>query len=159
MSINNYAKLVLAIVICQLAGVVGSFFTTPSIPTWYASLQKPSFAPPNWLFAPVWITLFTLMGVSTYLVWNKGLQRRDVKTALFVFGIQLVLNALWSFLFFGLQSPFFGFIGIVVLWAAIALTIMSFYRVSKKAGLLLIPYIAWVSIAMILNISIWVLNP
>lgn len=152
-------KLVFAVVVCQLAGVLGSLLTSPQIPTWYATLQKPGFSPPNWLFAPVWIILFALMGISTYLVWNKGLENREVKTSLFIFGIQLALNVLWSFLFFGLQSPFYAFMEIIVLWAAIALTILSFFKVSKTAGLLLLPYILWVSFAMILNYYIWKLNP
>ncbi len=158
MTTNNIAKLIIAIVVCQLAGVVGSLFTYPSIPTWYATLEKPVFSPPNWLFAPVWITLFVLMGISAYLIWNKGLENREVKIALSIFGIQLVLNALWSFLFFGLKSPFYAFIEIIILWVAIALTIMKFLKISKKAGLLLLPYIAWVSFAAILNFYIWILN-
>lgn len=159
MNINNVAKLVVAIVICELVGAVGSIFTTPSIPTWYALLQKPFFTPPNWLFAPVWTTLFALMGISAYLIWIKGLENKKVKTALVIFGIQFALNVLWSYLFFGLQSPFYGLIGIVVLWIAIALTILKFYKISRKAGLLLIPYIIWVSIAMSLNYYIWLFNP
>ena len=105
MKTNKIIKFILSIALCQGAGLIGSLFTTPSIPTWYASLQKPSFAPPNWLFGPVWITLFTLMGISFYLVWNKSLKNKLVKKGLFVFGIQLMLNTLWSFLFFGLRSP------------------------------------------------------
>ena len=152
-------KLVFAVVVCQLAGVLGSLFTSPQIPTWYASLQKPIFSPPNWLFAPVWIILFALMGISAYLVWNKGLENREVKISLLIFGIQLALNVLWSFLFFGLRSPFYAFFEIIVLWAAIALTILSFSKISKSAGLLLLPYLLWVSFAMILNYYIWELNP
>lgn len=158
MTVNNIAKLIFALVVCQLAGVVGSIFTTPSIPTWYASLQKPFFTPPSWLFAPVWITLFILMGVSVYLIWVKGVKNKQVKIALLIFGIQLVLNVLWSFLFFGLHSPFYGFIDIVVLWVAIALTILKFFNISRKAGALLLPYIVWVTIAMALNFYIWMLN-
>jgi len=151
-------RLVSAIVVCQLAGIVGSVFTVNSIPTWYAGLEKPFFAPPNWLFAPVWLSLYTLMGVSLYLVWSRGADTRSVKTALSVFGIQLVLNALWSVLFFGLRSPLLGLIEIAALWIAIAVTIVLFYRVSRTAGLLLIPYIAWVTIAAALNGFIWNLN-
>jgi benzodiazapine receptor len=151
-------QLVSAIAVCQLAGVVGSFFTVNSIPTWYAGLEKPVFAPPNWLFGPVWISLYTLMGVSLYLVWRSGVDRRLVKTALSVFGVQLVLNAFWSILFFGLQSPLLGLIEIAALWIAIAVTIVLFFRVSRSAGLLLLPYIAWVTIAAVLNGFIWRLN-
>jgi benzodiazapine receptor len=155
---SRLSRLVSAIVVCQLAGVVGSLFTVSSIPTWYAGLEKPFFAPPNWLFAPVWIFLYALMGVSLYIVWNQGTSKAAVRTAMYTFGVQLVLNALWSALFFGLESPLLGLVGIVALWVAIVVTIFRFYRVSKKAGLLLLPYIVWVTIATILNLSIWLLN-
>jgi len=159
MKIGNIAKLIVAILICELAGIVGSVFTMPSIPAWYASLQKPGFSPPNWLFAPVWTTLFALMGVSLYLIWNKISKNKQAKKALVVFAVQLILNILWSVLFFGLRSPFYAFIEIVVLWIAIALTIFKFYKISKNAGLLLIPYLLWVTFATILNGYIWILNP
>ncbi len=159
MRVRNIGKLVIAIMICELAGVVGSVFTYPSIPTWYASLQKPSFNPPNWLFAPVWLILFALMGVSAYLVWSKGLESKGVKVALFIFVVQLVLNMLWSIVFFELRSIFYGFVVIIVLWIAIMLTITAFVRVSRKAGTLLLPYILWVSFASALNYYIWLLNP
>ena len=155
---NRWVKLVVAILVCQLAGVVGSIFTTPSIATWYATLQKPFFSPPNWLFAPVWITLFILMGISLYLVWDKGLKDKGVKISISVFAVQLFLNALWSFLFFGLQNPLYGLIEIIILWVAILITIFEFYKVDKKAALLLLPYILWVSIATVLNYYIFVLN-
>ncbi len=152
-------KLVTSLTICLFAGFIGSIFTAPSISTWYATLIKPSFNPPDWIFAPVWTTLFVLMGISLYLVWNKGLQDKKVKTHLLIFGLQLALNVLWSFLFFGLHSPFYAFLEIIILWAAIVLTILNFSKVSRTAGLLLIPYICWVSFAAILNFSIWRLNP
>jgi len=151
-------KLVVSIVICQLAGFMGSLLTTPSIPTWYASLNKPSFNPPNWVFAPVWTTLFVLMGISAYLVWNQGLQNAPVKRALIMFLVQLALNVFWSFLFFKLQSPTYAFVEITVLWIAIALTIVAFVRISRPAAFLLIPYIVWVSFAAVLNSSIARLN-
>ena len=158
MKTEKIIKFVLSILLCQTAGFIGSLFTTPSIPTWYASIQKPSFAPPNWIFGPVWITLFTLMGISFYLIWNKGLKNKLVKGGLFTFGIQLVLNILWSFLFFGLRFPLFGFIEIIILWIAIGFTIFKFYRISKNAAWLLLPYIAWVTIAATLSYYIWILN-
>jgi len=158
MNSNKIIKFILSILLCQAAGLIGSLFTTPSIPTWYASLQKPSFAPPNWLFAPVWITLFTLMGISFYLVWDKGLENKLTKEGLSIFGIQLLLNMLWSFLFFGLRSPIYGFVEIIILWVFIGLTIFKFFKISKNAALLLLPYIAWVSVALILNYYILVLN-
>jgi len=151
-------KLIISILICQGAGVVGSLFTSPAISTWYATIQKPSFNPPNWIFAPVWTLLFLLMGISLYLMWEKGLENKKAKTAFFIFGVQLILNILWSILFFGLQSPLYAFIEIIILWLAILLTIISFYKISKPAAYLLLPYIIWVSFASVLNFSILILN-
>ncbi len=150
--------LLASIIACQGAGFLGSFFTFSAIDTWYATLQKPSFNPPNWIFGPVWITLYTLMGISAYLIWNQGLERREVKTALVIFGIQLALNVLWSLLFFGAKSPSVAFAEIVFLWFAILLTITSFLKISKPAGLLLIPYLLWTSFATLLNFYIFKLN-
>ena len=151
-------KLIVSLIICQLAGFVGSLFTTPSIPTWYASLTKPSFTPPNWVFSPVWITLFVLMGISLFLLWEKTLHYPGVRTAMLWFIVQLGLNMLWSILFFGLKSPFLALIGIIALWIAIFLTILKSFRISKLASVLLIPYLIWVSFAAGLNYSIWTLN-
>ena len=155
----NIVKLVVSIVVCQCAGIIGSVFTTPAIPTWYATLQKPVFTPPNWLFAPAWITLYLLMGIAAFFIWRIGLDNRRVRTALIIFLVQLVLNSLWSVVFFGMQSPLYGVIVIIVLWLAILLTILIFARLSKLAAWLLVPYILWVSFASALNISIWILNP
>jgi len=155
----NILKLVVSIVVSQCAGIIGSVFTTPAIPTWYASLQKPPFTPPNWLFAPAWITLYLLMGIAALLVWRVGLANHRVRTALVLFLVQLALNALWSVVFFGLQSPLYGVIVIIVLWLTILLTMLKFARISAVAAWLLVPYILWVSFASVLNISIWILNP
>lgn len=151
-------KFIISIIICQLAGLIGSIFTSQSIPTWYASLKKPAFNPPNWLFGPVWTALFLLMGIALFLVWQKGIGFPQVKIALIVFGIQLIFNILWSILFFGLRSPITGFIEIIILWILILLTILVFYPISKTASLLLLPYLLWVSFASILNFSLWRLN-
>jgi tryptophan-rich sensory protein len=147
-----------SIAVCELAGVVGSIFTVRKIPTWYAALKKPSFRPPNWLFGPVWTVLYLLMGIAAYLIWQEGSENSAVLNAMVVFGIQLVLNVLWSAVFFGLESPFGGLIVIAALWGAILLTIIRFLPVSVAAGLLLLPYIAWVSFAAVLNVAIYVLN-
>lgn len=152
-------RLVVSIAICQAAGLVGSFFTRPAIPTWYATLQKPAFNPPNWVFGPVWTTLFLLMGIALFLVWRKGLQAEGVAVALVVFTIHLVLNVLWSFFFFGMRSPLAGFVAILILSVAICATIFTFGRVSRPASVLLIPYIGWVSFAAFLNFHLWRLNP
>ncbi len=147
-----------SIIICQLAGFIGSLFTTSSIPRWYANINKPSFNPPNWVFAPVWTTLYLIMGISLFLVWRTGLNEKEVKIAVAVFAFQLALNALWSFLFFGLESPFSAFIEIIFLWASILVSIILFLRISRIAGYLLIPYLLWVSFASVLNFAIWRLN-
>jgi benzodiazapine receptor len=159
MGARDIVKLVVSIVACQCAGLIGMLFTTPNIPTWYAALEKPFFTPPNWLFAPAWITLYVLMAVAAFLVWRKGLGEEGVRCALIVFLVQLVLNALWSVVFFGLHSPFWGMVVILALWVAILVTIIKFFRLSVAAGSLMLPYILWVSFASALNIAIWVLNP
>lgn len=154
--LKEAGKLVLSVIVCQLAGVLGSLFTMPAIPTWYASLNKPSFAPPGSVIGTVWLILYTLMGISLYLVWTA--KKKDEKKAIGVFGFQLFLNALWSFLFFGLKSPLYGLICILMMWVAILATIVTFYKIDKKAAYLLVPYLAWISIATLLNYLIWVLN-
>jgi benzodiazapine receptor len=146
-----------SILLCQLAGIIGSIFTTPSIPGWYASLQKPWFTPPGWFIGAVWITLFTFMGIALYLVWQKGIAKN--KMALGIFSVQIALNMLWSFLFFGLQSPLLGLVEILALWISIALNIWAFWKVDRRAAYLLLPYIVWVSVATTLNFYILALNP
>ncbi len=133
-------------------------FTAPFIAGWYAGLVKPAMNPPAWVFGPVWTMLFLLMGISAYLVWKKGLDRKDVKIALAIFLGQLVLNTLWSIIFFGLHSLGGALIEIVVLWLAILATIIVFAKIFRPAAWLLAPYIFWVSFAMYLNYSIWILN-
>ncbi|MFA6554567.1 MAG: TspO/MBR family protein [Candidatus Paceibacterota bacterium] len=158
MKISNPLKLIIAIVVSELAGIIGTVFTSPSVTGWYSTLIKPSFNPPSWVFGPVWTTLFVLMGIAAFLIWKKGLERRDVKIALSIFIGQLVLNTLWSIIFFGIHSPGGAFIEILFLWMAILATIISFYKISKAAAYLLIPYILWVSFAMFLNYTIWMIN-
>lgn len=154
----NVFRLLASVMVCQFAGVIGSIFTTSSLEDWYFLLEKPTFNPPSWVFFPVWTILYTLMGISLYLVWKQGIKERKVKTGVFLFGLQLGLNTLWSLLFFGLKSPYYAFLEILILWAAILLTIMQFWNISKSASLLLIPYILWVIFAALLNYQIWVLN-
>lgn len=158
MTLNNTFKLVIAIVVSELAGIIGSVFTTPSIAGWYADIVKPTLNPPAWVFGPVWTTLFALMGIATFLVWKKGLDRKDVKIALSIFAAQLILNTLWSIIFFGLHSPGGALIEIVFLWLFILATIIAFAKISRPAAWLLLPYIIWVSFAMYLNFAIWTLN-
>ena len=148
-----------AIAVCLLAALIGSSVTAPAVPTWYAAFVNPALHPPAWVFGPVWTVLYILMGIALYLVWSKGWGRKDVKVGMAIFSVQLVLNVLWSYLFFGLQSPLLALAGIVVLWIAILMTIGAFYRVSTPAAALLVPYLLWVSFAAYLNYGIYLLNP
>lgn len=147
------------VVTCLAVGYFSGIVTRSSIETWYPTLIKPSFNPPNWIFAPVWSTLYILMGIAAGLVWDKiESDKTIVKSALLLFAIQLALNALWSFLFFGLKNPMLAGIEIVVLWLMIYETYLKFTRINKIAGYLMLPYLAWVSFAMVLNATIWYLN-
>jgi tryptophan-rich sensory protein len=143
---------------CEVVGLLAGWITQTSVTTWYPTLTKPAFTPPNWLFAPVWTVLYAMMGVAAALVWNRGRDRAAVRRALWLFGAQLVVNAGWSFAFFGAQSPTLGLIVIVALWGALALTMDRFYRLRASAGWLLVPYLLWVSYALALNAAIWWLN-
>ncbi len=156
--VRSPLKLLAAIVICNLAGIIGSLVTTTGEGSWYAAIEKPPFNPPGFVFGPVWTTLYILMGISLYLIWMEGTGRREVRLALIFFSTQLVLNALWTFLFFGLQSPFLGLVEIIILWLFIVATIVAFYRINKTAAFLMVPYLAWVTFAAFLTYSIWILN-
>jgi len=140
-----------------LAAFIGSFFTAKSIPNWYQFLNKPVFAPPNWLFGPAWTLLYLLMTIAAFLVWQK---RKEVKTkrALTLYFVQLTLNALWSVIFFGFQNLGLAFLEIVILWLFILSTFFNFYKIRKTAGFLFLPYLCWVTFAAILNLSVWLLN-
>jgi tryptophan-rich sensory protein len=151
-------KLIISIFICQLAGFIGSFFTRVSVDTWYKNLTKPFFNPPNWVFSPVWITLYFLMGVSFFLIWTKDLYMSKKKKALSIFLIQLIFNTIWSMVFFGLKNIYLSVVVIIALWFLILFTILEFYKISKVSAFLLVPYILWVSFAGILNASILLLN-
>jgi tryptophan-rich sensory protein len=156
---KDVLRLIVSIGVSQLAGLIGSFFTRTELQsTWYTTLQKPSFQPPGWLFGPVWITLYTLMGIAAFLVWRKGLESKKVQLALLIFLVQLVLNTLWSILFFGMHWPLGGLFDIILLWFAILLMIFTFKDISKPAAILLIPYILWVTFALVLNFELWRLN-
>jgi tryptophan-rich sensory protein len=158
MRFKNWLELIGAILICETAGLIGSVFTASSIPTWYAGIVKPALNPPAWVFGPVWTMLFALMGIAAFMVWKKRVGRKDAKIALGIFAGQLVLNTLWSVIFFGLRSPGGALVEIVFLWLAILATIVTFAKISKPAAWLLAPYIVWVSFAMYLNFAIWTLN-
>jgi translocator protein len=151
-------RLIIAVLAAQSAGLIGSLFTTPAIPTWYTHLAKPGFTPPGWIFGPVWITLYTLMGIASFLVWQKREANPTANKALVVYAVHLVLNALWSVLFFGLKSPGLAFVEIVILWCMILVVINLFLRVNRRAAYLMTPYILWVSFAAVLNFAIWRMN-
>jgi tryptophan-rich sensory protein len=139
-------------------GILSVPFTLASIPTWYATLNKPPFSPPNWIFGPVWTALYFMMGISLYLVWMKGLKNKKVKIAMLFFAVQLIFNFLWSLLFFGMHSPQLALVDIFFLLIAISMTMVKFNKISKPASYLLVPYLLWVSFATVLNLSIVVLN-
>lgn len=151
--VKDFPKLILSIALCLGAGIIGSFFTASAIPTWYATLVKPSFSPPNWIFGPVWTTLYILMGISLYLVWTS--KKKIVPN---IFWVQLILNASWSIVFFGMKNPELAFVNIIALWVVISLTIEKFSKISKTASYLLYPYLTWVTFALFLNFSIAELN-
>jgi len=154
---GDWLVLVAFILVCFGAGAVGSWFTTPALDSWYADLRKPTWNPPNWIFAPAWSTLYLLMAVAAWIVWRRaGL--RAPGGALGLFSAQLILNVAWSVLFFGLRSPAAALGGIVVLWVAIVATIVAFSRTSPAASWIMIPYLAWVTFAGALNLAIWRLN-
>ena len=150
---HPWLALVAFLAVTFSAAGIGGLATAPNIPTWYAGLAKPSWTPPDWLFGPVWTLLYLSMAVTAWLVWRNG-----GRWPLVPFAVQLAFNAAWSWLFFGMHSPAFGFVDIVLLWAAIAATTIFFWRRSAVAGLLLLPYLVWVSFAAVLNLAIWRLN-
>jgi benzodiazapine receptor len=154
---KNIYKLIISLLIPQLAGGIGSIFTASSVKSWYLTLEKPAINPPSWVFGPVWTALFLLMGYALYLVWTAKTEKSK-KWAYVIFGGQLVLNTLWSIIFFGFQNPGLACVEIWILWLAILANIVVFYRINRWAGYLLVPYIAWVSFAIYLNYSIWRLN-
>ncbi len=156
---NKITRILSVVVTCLVIGYFSGIVTRAAITDWYPTLVKPSFNPPNWIFAPVWSMLYIMMGVAAGLVWNRMEQEREVvKKALIFFAIQLALNALWSYLFFGLHNPMLAGLEIIVLWLMIFETYVQFGKINKIAGYLFLPYIAWVSFAAVLNASIWWLN-
>jgi tryptophan-rich sensory protein len=142
-----------------MAGVIGSIFTASSVTSWYPTLVKPSSTPPGFYIGLIWIVLFTLMGISLFLIWRETPSNPAARIALYFFAVQLIVNVLWSVAFFGMRSPISGLVVIAFLWVLILITIIKFWPINGTAALLLIPYIVWVSIAAYLNFSIWRLNP
>jgi tryptophan-rich sensory protein len=159
MKASSVLKLLLAVGVSFCASFIGSFATfSGNSFTWYDSLKKPVFTPPDWLFGPVWTLLYLMMGIAAFLVWQKGLTKSRVRIALAFFIVQLAFNAAWSMIFFGFHSVGLALFEIVFLWLAILATVISFWRVDRVAAVLLLPYIGWVSFAVILNAGIYLLN-
>lgn len=152
----NYLKLIISLALPQLVGGLGAFFTITSIESWYSTLVKPSWNPPNWLFGPTWTLLYLLMGIACYLIWKSNHPQK--KPMLKLYAIQLILNGLWSPAFFGMESPLFGLLVIVPLWLAIVACILLFRKISPLASGLMVPYLLWVSFATALNAAIFSLN-
>jgi len=153
----DWAVLLASVVVCELAGIIPSILTAEDVATWYPTLAKPVFTPPSWLFGPVWTTLYLLMGVALYLVWRSD-RSRVRRVALAAFGVQLVLNAAWSLVFFGSRAIFGGLVVIVALLAVILATMALFARIDRRAAALLVPYLLWVGFATALNYELWRLN-
>lgn len=154
---KHWGMLVGLIILCEALGSLGTLATSKEINTWYALLAKSSFNPPNWLFGPAWGILFALMGIALYVVWQQKKSAKRTQ-ALWLFWVQFVFNIAWSFIFFGQHAVLAGLYEIIVMWVAIVLTIVAFARVSKSAAWVMLPYLAWVTFATILNYSVWVLN-
>ena len=178
---KHIGKFGISLLLCLGAAWVGSIFTVSAIPAWYTTLARPTINPPNWIFAPVWTILYVLMGISLFLVWQKNwkvsnfilVSRRKAwnkwsekfwmgnwqkQNVIAIFAVQLALNVLWSYIFFGRHQIGLAFFEILALWFAILYTIVNFYRISKPAAYLLIPYVVWVTFAGFLNYSLWILN-
>jgi translocator protein len=156
---KNILVLVGCILVCLCAGFIGSLFTTPAINAWYVYLNKPPFNPPAWIFAPVWTLLYILMGVALFLVYRQTKKNKYAVQGSILFEIHLLFNVSWSVVFFGLKMIPLAFVNIIILWALIVWLIILFWRIDKRASILLWPYLAWVSFASVLNLSIMLLNP
>jgi translocator protein len=151
-------KLIISIAIPLAVGAIAGFFTTSSVEGWFTSINKPSFNPPNWLFAPVWTALYIMMGIAFFLVWKSNADEKIKQSAMVLFFFQLALNFLWSFIFFYAHQPGWALVDIGALWILIFFTIIWFGKISPAAAWLLVPYICWVSFATVLNFAIWKLN-
>ena len=151
-------KLLITIIVCQCAGLIGSLFTASAINGWFSELNHPSFTPPDWLYPPIWITGYLLIAIAAFLIWWRGLHIRPVRVAMILFLVQLFLGVVWAYILFGLQSVLFGLIAVMALWIVLLFTVIQFYKVSVAAGSLMIPYMVWVTFAIILNGSLYLLN-
>ncbi|MGD9403038.1 MAG: tryptophan-rich sensory protein [bacterium] len=155
---DDIVKLAFSVIICMIPAFVGAMINAKAIPTWYAFANKPPFSPPDWIFAPVWTGLYILMAVALFLIWRKGIDFPGVAVAIWAFAVQLLLNGLWTPVFFGLRAPLAGLVVIGLLWVAILITIVKFFALSRAAAVMLIPYLAWVSFATAVNAAFYLLN-
>jgi len=150
--------LIAALILPQAAGAIGGFFSAANVPAWYQTLLKPSFTPPGWIFGPVWEMLYLMMGGAFFFILISQQNKDKVRFAAGLFCFHLLVNTLWSILFFGLHNPLLAFIDIVVLWLMVTALVFVFWRISRVAGALMVPYWFWVSFASVLNYSIWKMN-
>ncbi|MFC1454621.1 TspO/MBR family protein [Candidatus Undinarchaeota archaeon] len=157
-TIQEAGKALLAVIICQMAGVVGAIATSSSVSTWYVTLNKPWFTPPSWVFGPMWITIYTMIGIAAYLIWKQGITKPEVIYAMQIFAIQLLLNTVWSFVFFWLRWPLGGFLFIVLVLAVVIYNAYLFYKIYKPAGYLFSLYILWGTFATTVALFVWLLN-
>ena len=155
---NNNLKFIISILLPMIIGGISGSFTSASINTWYVTLNKPWFNPPNWIFGPVWTLLYLMMGIAFYMIWKSEAVNAVKQTAVILFAAQLLVNFLWSLIFFYLKQPGWAMIDIILMWILIVATIFSFGKISSTAAWLMLPYICWVSFAMILNFYLWKLN-
>jgi translocator protein len=157
MTKDQWFKLIISLGLPNAVGMVASFVTMPAVRSWYADLAKPNYTPPNWIFAPAWLVLYTMMGFAFFLIWTRAGDRRVVFACWFYI-VHLLVNGLWPFLFFGLHSPFWAFVDIVLLWFMIIGVFLLFFSIDRKAACLLIPYWLWVTFAASRNYLIWRMN-
>lgn len=155
---KNFTLLLFSILLTNLAGLFGSLFTFYSIDTWYQTIEKPAITPASWVFGPVWTVLYILMGIAFYFIVKLDVNNKKVRTAIFLFGVQLLLNAMWSLIFFGAHRIDLAFVEILILLAFIIATFKAFYKLDQFAAYLLVPYIAWVSFAAFLNFEFFLLT-
>ena len=153
----NFKRFIISFLLCHAAGLIGSIFTVSAIPMWYEMLQKPALSPPNWIFGPVWLLLYTLMAFAFYFIWENGLSKKN-KFIFYFFLVHLALNSSWSILFFGMRNPLLGLINIILILIMILVLMFKFYDIKKISSYLLIPYFLWVAFATYLNFAIWLLN-
>lgn len=158
MKLNKLTKFIISILVPLSAGFIGSKAMVPSIDGWYRTIEKSSLTPSDFVFGPVWTLLYLSMGIAFFWIWTSNTSAKNFRFVSLVYFLQVAVNGFWSYAFFALESPATALVVIVTLWLLIVITMVNFYRIDKKAGLILIPYLAWVSFATYLNFMVWYLN-